>query len=75
MTAKQLISEMQRHIVRHPEAADFPVVFLGSSIEDATMGLPELQVAARVVLDLREGEHRFVLDGQALPGLNACGTG
>ena len=66
MTAKQLIHEMQLHNVKHPEAANWPIQFLGCRSEDNNgyEYTPEVKTVARVVLDVRTKERRFLLDGE-----------
>ena len=64
MTAKQLINELQLHMVRHPEAADLPVNFIGCyDDEDGDGNLINTageKTVARVVLDLRN--KRFIVE-------------
>lgn len=66
MTAQQLVDEMQRLIVQHPEAANLPVQFEGCyATEDGDGNYPvytlEDKAISRVVLDLRN--KCFTVDG------------
>ena len=68
MTARRLIYEMQLHIVKHPEALDWPVRFLGYyNGEDGTgaeICVPEMQTVSRVALDVRKDARCFTLNGE-----------
>jgi len=67
MTAKQFIDELQRQIVKHPEAANWPVRFLGcDECEDRDgemYNLPIELTVCKVRPSDREGTHYFTLDG------------
>lgn len=58
MTAQQLVDEMQRLIVQHPEAANLPVQFEGcNEYEDDNGNLlycPEDRDVSQVTLDLHK---------------------
>lgn len=56
LTAQKLVDEIQRHIVRHPEAADWPVAVHDDSLEGTAWEVE------RVVLDLSNGKRRFIVE-------------
>ena len=56
LTAQKLVDEIQRHIVRRPEAADWPVVAADDSLDGTAWEVE------RVVLDLSSGKRRFIIE-------------
>lgn len=62
MTAKKLVDEIQKHVARHPESADWPVVVDNTCIE-GVYGTTRID---RVAIDLSRGACRFILDGTDL---------
>ena len=58
LTAQKLIDEIQRHVVRHPESSDWPVVVNVVSHNDDEF---EWKIE-RVVLDMTSGTRRFIVE-------------
>lgn len=58
LTARQLIKEMQNHIARHPESADF-LVKLETPLQ---LGEGQLKASERLVLDLRTDSRHFLVE-------------
>ena len=58
LTAKKLVEEIQNHIARHPESADWPVVIDNTAIES----FYGTSTIVHIVLDLSDGARRFIAD-------------
>ncbi len=62
LTAQKLIDEIQRHIVRHPESSDWPVVINSANPDIWRNGDEFVLKVERVVLDMSSGARHFIVE-------------